>query len=223
MIALLSVSLVFGGWRYVVAVRLQRERALEQERLRIARDIHDEVGASLTKIGRLATKLPDSDIAETTREVVQAMDEIVWAVNPRNDTLDNMANYLVHYTEEFVRPTGIRCGLDVPFTLPARALMADIRHNVFMVVKEALNNAVKHGSPGSIRLGLALEGDLLTLVVQDDGCGFTPAPAAEGADGLANMRQRMAAVGGQIQLDSAPGKGTTVTLTVMLNGKGKSH
>ena len=222
MCALLAASLMFGAWRYIVAVRLQRERALEQERLRIARDIHDEVGASLTKIGYLATKLPDTGVAAAVREVVQAMDEIVWAVNPRNDTLENMANYLVHFAEEFVRPAGIACDLDVPLSLPQRSLSADIRHHVFMVVKEALNNAVKHGSPGRIRLGLAVEGELLTVVVQDDGCGFTPAPAAAGADGLANMRQRLAAIGGQIQLDSAPGKGTTVTVKVTLSGKRKS-
>jgi signal transduction histidine kinase len=219
LLSMLAASLLFGGWRYRIAMRLQRERALEVERLRIASDIHDEVGASLTKIGRLATALSDPRIAETTREVVQAMDEIVWAVNPRNDTLDNMANYLVHYAEEFVHPTGLYCDLDVPLTLPERPLSAEIRHNVFMVVKEALNNAVKHGAPARIRLGLTFEVELLTVTVQDDGRGFTIEAIAKGTDGLANMRQRLTAIGGQLHLRSEPGRGTSVTLQVRLTGK----
>ena len=212
--SLLAASLLFGGWRYVIWLRLQREHALEQERVRIARDIHDEVGAGLTKIGRLAAGLTDPAIAETTRCLVQSMDEIVWAVTPCNDTLNNMGNYLVHYTEEFLRPTGIQQEFDVPLTFPHIPLSADLRHNVFMVVKEALNNAVKHGAPRWVRLGLILEGALLKVAVEDDGCGFIPAEAATGADGLTNMRRRVAALGGQLSLQSEPGKGTTVTLHV---------
>lgn len=197
--------------------RLEMLRATERERARIARDMHDEIGGSLTKIGKLAAGLPDPTIAETTREVVLAMDQVVWTVNPRNDSLDSLATYLVHYTEEFLRPAGIACELDIPLILPEVMLASDMRHNLFLTTKEALNNAVKHGAPRRVRLGLTVAAGLLTLTVQDDGCGFCPATAAAGADGLGNMRDRLAAIGGELHILSTLGQGTTITMQVSLN------
>ena len=207
---------------------LERRNALEQERTRIARDIHDQVGSNLTKIsmqtdmlgrepGIVATAQPlIQGVAETTREMLHSMDEIVWAINPRNDTLENTVNYLIHYTREFLRPSGIAYKLDLPVDLPARSISAEIRHNLFMAFKEALNNAVKHGRPGSIRLELGLEPRQFRLVVADDGCGFTPGARRAGADGLENMRQRLKSVGGDCQVESAPGRGTRVTFQLPL-------
>jgi len=212
------LSLLFAAWRYVAALRFQRVYALEKERSRIARDMHDDVGSSLTKIGKLAAKLDDPAIAETAREVVQAMDEIVWTVNPRNDTLESLADYLVHYTEDFLRPTGIAYELDVALALPDVLLSAEVRHNVYMAVREALNNAVKHAAPTRIWLGLSVEGDQLTLIVRDDGCGFSQEALATGSDGLGNMRQRLADIGGELLIASVPGHGTTLTLHVRLKG-----
>ena len=180
--------------------RLEMQQATERERARIARDLHDEIGGSPTKIGKLATGLPDPAIAETTREVVLAMDQVVWTVNPRNDTLDSLATYLVHDTEEFLRPAGIACELDIPLTLPEVMLASAVRHNLFLATKEALNNAVKHGTPRRVGLGLTVDGGLLTLTVRDDGCGFSPATTAAGADGLGNMRDRLAAIGGELHI-----------------------
>ena len=197
--------------------RLEMLRATERERARIARDLHGEIGGSLTKIGKLAAGLPDPAVAETTREVVLAMDQVVWTVNPRNDTLDSLATYLVHHTEEFLRPAGIACELDIPLILPDVMLASDVRHNLFLATKEALNNAVKHGSPRRVWLGLTVDGGLLTLTVRDDGCGFSPATTAAGADGLGNMRNRLASIGGELHIISAPGQGTAITLQVSLN------
>jgi signal transduction histidine kinase len=213
------------GWGILAGVRrrhrrqierLEMLRATERERARIARDMHDEIGGSLTKIGKLAAGLPDPAIAETTREVVLAMDQVVWTVNPRNDSLDSLATYLVHYTEEFLRPAGIACELDIPLILPEVMLASDVRHNLFLATKEALNNAVKHGAPRRVRLGLTVAGGLLSLTVRDDGCGFSPATTAAGADGLGNMRDRLTAIGGELHLISGPGQGTTITMQVSL-------
>jgi len=197
--------------------RLEMLRATDRERARIARDMHDEIGGSLTKIGKLAAGLPDPAIAETTRQVVLAMDQVVWTVNPRNDTLDSLATYLVHYTEEFLRPAGIACELDIPLILPDLMLPSDVRHHLFLTTKEALNNAVKHGAPRHVRLGLTVDGGQLTLTVRDDGCGFSPAPPAADADGLDNMRHRLAAIGGELRILSGLGQGTTITMQVSLN------
>ena len=218
LIGLVVLSLLFAAWRYVAALRFQRVYALEKERSRIARDMHDDVGSSLTKIGKLAAKLDDPAIAETAREVVQAMDEIVWTVNPRNDTLESLADYLVHYTEDFLRPTGIAYELDVALALPDVLLSAEVRHNVYMAVREALNNAVKHAAPTRIWLGLSVEGDQLTLIVRDDGCGFSQEGLATSSDGLGNMRQRLADIGGELSIVSIPDHGTTLTLHVRLKG-----
>lgn len=204
--------------------KLERERALERERTRIARDLHDEVGANLTRIGRLAEIAEREEgadgrlgpilhsIADATGNVVQAMDEIVWTVNPGNDSLENMASYLLHYVEEFLRDTGITYQLDVPVILPDVTLSADVRHNLFMVVKEALGNAVRHGKPHNISLNLEAENGVLMIGVKDDGIGFALTDTAPGANGIDNMRRRMEAVGGELDLRSTPGRGTDVTL-----------
>jgi signal transduction histidine kinase len=207
--------------------RLEQESAVAAERARIARDIHDEVGASLTKIGKLTElmdrkKMSDDhqtefthNIAETARDTIRAMDEIVWAINPKNDTLKELADYLVHYMEDFLHPTAIACELDVPLSLPPISLTAEVRHNLFMVVKEALNNAVKHAAPRRIRLGLEILPDQqLTITVNDDGCGFDPEQGAAVGNGLENMHRRMREIGGALKLRSAPAQGTTVTLLV---------
>jgi signal transduction histidine kinase len=207
--------------------RLEQESAVAAERARIARDIHDEVGASLTKIGKL-TELMDRkrqtdahqtefthNIAETARDTIRAMDEIVWAINPKNDTLKEVADYLVHYMEDFLHPTAIACELDVPLSLPPIPITAEMRHNLFMVVKEALNNAVKHAAPRRIKLALEILPDQqLAITVNDDGSGFDPERGAAVGNGLENMQRRMREIGGALKLQSAPAQGTTVTLLV---------
>ncbi len=210
--------------------RLERESAVAAERARIARDIHDEVGASLTKISKL-TEMMDSqsramaeqagltrNIAETARDTIRAMDEIVWAINPKNDSLKEMADYLVHYAEEFIRPSGIACELDVPLNVPGIPLTAEVRHNLFMVVKEALHNAVKHAAARRITLGLAFQPDRqLWISVSDDGRGFSPDHETSVGNGLENMDRRMRDIGGELKLQSAAGQGTTVTMLLPLN------
>ena len=232
--ALLLLVLGAGIWRLSRRrmrrrlAQVERERSLEAERLRIARDIHDRVGAKLTKIGlqnemvSRETGLPAAcqtlvqEVAETTRETILSMDEIVWAINPKNDTLENSINYLIQYTREFLRPAGISYKLDLPMELPRLSLTGEVRHNLFMAFKEALNNAVKHGDPQRVRLALALAADRFALTVEDDGCGFTAGPGQAESDGLENMQQRMSSIGGACRVESAPGKGTRVMLEIPL-------
>ena len=230
-----AVALVAATVRFVIhrrmrrkLERLEQQRALEQERARIARDIHDEVGSSLTRINKLAEMLHRQagdrsenkpflgNIADTAHKTIQAMDEIVWAVNPKNDTLDEMANYLVYFAGEFLRPTAIGCDFDVPLTLPSLPISAEVRHNLLMTVKEALNNAVKHAGAGHIRLGLKLERGGLTIEVQDNGKGFNPAVNASAHNGLENMRKRLAIIHGELNVKTAPGQGTTVEMRVKI-------
>lgn len=210
-------------------VGLEQERAVAAERARIARDIHDEVGTSLTKISKL-TEMMDlkgegsvknsaftRSIANTARDTIQAMDEIVWAINPQNDTLKEMADYLVYFTEDFLRPTGVSGKLDVPLKLPDIPVTAEMRHNLFMVVKEALNNAVKHAQANEIRFGLNYSARILAVEISDNGRGFRLEEKTASGNGLENMRRRMSAIGGELKLQNEPpGHGTTVRLQVLL-------
>jgi len=214
--------------------RLERQQALERERARIAKDMHDELGASLTRITLLSqtarAELEDPQaVAEgldriytTARELTRALDEIVWAVNPHHDTLDSLATYLGRFAQEFLAAARVRCRLDVPVHLPAWPLTAEVRHNLFLAFKEALHNAVKHSGASEVRVVLETDADGFVLRVEDDGCGFT-LPTAGSAEaessstrgnGLRNMRQRLADIRGVCRIESAPGHGTCVVFRV---------
>ena len=220
--------------------QLERQRALERERARIARDIHDDLGASLTRITLLSQSVrselesghragADLDqIYSTARELTRSMDEIVWAVNPRHDTLDSLVTYLGRFAQHFLNAAGVRCRLDAPLDLPALALTADIRHNVFLAFKEALHNVVKHAQATEVRLALELRPEGFMLVIADNGRGFTwppgqnPATApADGqrsasGNGLTNMQKRLEEIGGGCAWDTAPGEGTRTKLVVVV-------
>ena len=142
--------------------RLEQQRAIERERTRIARDIHDDLGASLTRITMLSQSAraelepsaaaSDLDrIFDTARELTRAMDEIVWAVNPQHDTLDSLATYLGRFAQGFLASAHVSCRLDVPMQLPTWPVTAETRHNLFLAFKESLNNAVKHSQTTEVR------------------------------------------------------------------------
>jgi signal transduction histidine kinase len=215
--------------------RLEQQRALERERARIAKDIHDDLGASLTRISMLSqsarSELDHSDAAsdldriyDTARELTRAMDEIVWAVNPQHDTLDSLATYLGKFAQDFLAAAHIKCRIDVPMQLPAWPLTAEIRHNLFLAFKEALNNAVKHARTSEVWISLNITGMGFTLQLEDKGCGFAPNTAGNGSPsdparlstgyGLANMRRRLAEIGGRCEIQSTPGSGTRVAFVV---------
>src|SRR5205085_11818414 len=113
------------------------------------------------------------NIAQTTREVIQAMDEIVWTINPKNDTLDNLANYIFQYAQEYFQNTAVRCRMDLPARLPDLPLSTEERHNLFMAFKEALNNVLKHAGATEVRIGLTLQGVRLIISITGNGCGLT--------------------------------------------------
>jgi signal transduction histidine kinase len=208
---------------------LQKLNALEQERTRIARDIHDDLGGSLTEIGYLgALAVRDShsleeareqltNIMGRTRELARRLDETVWAVNPKNDSSGHVATYLCHFAREFFEPTDIRCRMDVAPDLPDAPLTTEVRHSVFLVVKEALNNAVKHSQAKEVCLSLWASGGALMIEVSDNGRGFGPDSKRDAGNGLRNMASRMEEIGGQFEVRSTPGHGTTVCLKLPLD------
>ncbi len=212
---------------------LRQEQALENERARIARDIHDQVGASLTQLALLGEMVEAEkedpreaqgharQISQTARETTRALDEIVWTVNPSNDTLDGLVNYICKHAQDYLAVAGLRYRLDAPARLPRTAISPETRHNVFLAAKEAVTNVVKHSGATEAALRLRLEPESFTLEIQDNGRGpgGLGEKAAESRNGLRNMRKRMEDVGGRFSIGPGPGGGTVVALTVPLGGK----
>jgi signal transduction histidine kinase len=207
--------------------RAEHDRAIEQERSRIARDLHDDLGSRLTAINMLAmtgsrSKLtPEAShdrlqlIVDRSRSMVTALDALVWAVNPKNDTLAALAEYLASFVEELLTQANIHCRIELPQYFPARIIASEIRHNTLLSVKEALNNAVRHGKPTEIMLQLKCSGNEFEILIKDNGCGFAPDQHFPG-NGLANLKERMRKVNGRCEIQSSPGAGTTVSLALPL-------
>lgn len=209
--------------------RLEMQTAIERERARIARDLHDDLGANLTQItmlselgrdaatDRAAAQQHFDRIAARSRGVVQSLEEIVWAVNPQNDNLARLAEYLCRFADECFDPSPIRCWQDVPAGLPHLPVRAEVRHNCYLVVKEAMNNVLKHSGATEVWFRLALDGREMRLTVEDNGHGFDPANTRELGNGLKNMRARVESVGGRLAVDAAPGRGTRVSFDFPLD------
>jgi signal transduction histidine kinase/ligand-binding sensor domain-containing protein len=221
-------------------VRLEQQQSLERERMRIARDMHDEMGSKLTKISFLSEHLQMGaetsgplagrieSIAQASRDLLQTMDEIVWVVNPHNDTLENLVAYLSHYAVEYLQNTSIECGLDLPQELPHYPLSSEARHNLFLAFQEALNNVLKHSGASKVAVEVALNALACEFKITDNGKGFEASALSAGAtqtrgnghgNGVRNMRQRMTAIGGECRVDSHPGEGTVITLRLSLADK----
>jgi signal transduction histidine kinase len=230
--ALALLALVIFVVRYISTQKLQRQLALlrqheavEKERARIARDLHDQLGANLTQVALLGEmaesdkNLPDEvesharQISQTARETTQALDEIVWAANPSNDTLEGLVTYSLKYAQEYLELAGVSHRLEVPAQLPDAGVAPEVRHNVFLAFKEAVNNVVKHAQATSVRIRLRLEPDRFTLEIEDNGRGLANPEGKPGRNGLRNMRKRLDDVGGSFEIGPAAGQGTLVRLT----------
>lgn len=224
---------IVGTVHFISTQKLQRQlaawrqkEAVERERARIARDLHDQLGANLTQVSLLA-ELAETDkdqpvevathakqISATARETSAALDQIVWAANPANDTLDSLVTYACKYAQEYFQTAGLSYRLEAPEQLPATPLPPDVRHNVFLAFKESVNNVVKHAQATTARVRVRLEDTQFTFEIEDDGRGLPPGAEHKGRNGLRNMRQRMEDVGGEFAVTPAPERGTRVRLTV---------
>jgi ligand-binding sensor domain-containing protein/signal transduction histidine kinase len=207
--------------------RLEAKQAVERMRQSIARDLHDELGSSITEIIQLGDlSLHAEPGPEKLRESVKGMtrlmrqlgitlDEIVWTMSARNDTLPNLVGYISNHAQEFLRNSGIRCRLDVMRNLPEVTVNSQKRHNLFLAVKEALNNAIKHSGADEVMVRVVYTKDILRVSIEDNGRGFDMASAQKG-EGLTNMKERLELVGGQAEILSLPKGGTRVLFTVRL-------
>lgn len=219
----------YATWRKVQAqlARLERQRAVEVERTRIARDLHDEMGARLTQISLLSARAleagatppaahePLAHVQRAAHALASTLDEIVWATSPQHDTVAAFADHLSHYAVEALAAGGVRCRLEIPTLLPAAGLSSGHRFRLMMGVKEALTNVLRHAGATEVRIRLALAGETLAVTLRDDGCGFGE-PGKSGRNGIGNLHARMHEIGGTCEITSKPGGGTTVELRLPL-------
>ena len=217
-------------WSSRRIARLREAAALDRERMRIARDMHDDLGTSLTQIS-LLTALIRSQAAEeaagaldevTTiaRAAVSSLDEIVWAVNPRHDTLPHLLSYVSLHVSQTLGQVGIRCTVDAPEAVVQRHAPTEFRRAVLFMLKEAIGNVIKHADAGGVTLSIRTDDGRLRLVVADDGCGIKPSAAVSDrprpSAGLANLRERAADLGGSCTVGPRAGGGTVVEIDVPL-------
>ena len=208
--------------------RAEQHRVMEQERARVAQDLHDELGAGLTEAGILSSLVKNpavpqeqkdgylDQLSETCRTLVTGLDEIVWAVNPRYDSAADLAGYYSLFAQRFLALAGIACRLQVAESIPEHPLDSRLRHGIFLAFKEALNNVVRHSRASEVKLAVGVDGGVLRITIADNGCGFETGGDLPGSDGLAGMKRRMRELGGDCRIDSQPGRGTIVELALPL-------
>jgi signal transduction histidine kinase len=211
--------------------RVQQEHALETERARIARDLHDELGASLTEVGLLAERLANvspaqlgsdlSGLAWRTRRIATDLSSIVWTMKGSNSSLDRLAEFLRQYAERLLRNTGTRCIVRGVERIGPIPLAPDPQHHMLAAAKEAITNVLKHARATEASLTMDYRDGAFELAIEDNGVGFDPAAATvvEG-NGLRNLRARVAEIGGTCDIVTAPGRGTRITLRIPLPARG---
>jgi len=211
---------------------MAREQAVARERIRIARDIHDDLGAGLTQMALLSelgqgeighpekARVRMDQIFSTASGLAKSLNEIVWAVNPKNDTLDSVLTYLGGYADEYLRAAGLRFRNELPQEVPPQPVTSAVRHHLFCAVREALNNVIKHAGASEVWLAAEFDGGRLSVEVRDNGRGFDPSTVNRRAgrhNGLVNMRRRMEEVHGGFTIETAPGRGTCLSFSVSLD------
>lgn len=232
---LLVIVFAVGSSRYYTwrimrheMARIERQRELELERLRIARDIHDDLGARATQISMLSSMSPNDQafpnnaradfdrIFNLSRELIAALYQTIWTVSPEYDNLNALGNYICQVAERLCGPARIRYRLQVENLPNHIQVSSQTRHNIMMTVKESVHNVVKHAKASEVAIKVTFETNILRITIQDNGCGFEPAAVVAG-NGLTNMKRRLQDIGGTCVVESQPGHGTTVHMQLLIS------
>ena len=237
---ILLVGLILTSARAIEMVRIRQKikrmeaaHALDRERIRIARDLHDDLGARLTQMAfatdiaaaelgdPVATKAQLREVSEQARSATRSLDETVWMVDPRKDSLPQLVGYCSHYADDFFRRTPISCRQQICLSPPDYPLDGELRHQLFSAIKEAFTNVLKHSGATEVWLRIAVRGRRLCILIRDNGSGFSPV-AESSRHGVENMRARLEAVNGGCILRSKLGRGTRIFLWVLLPSDAKA-
>ncbi|MGO9477179.1 MAG: sensor histidine kinase [Limisphaerales bacterium] len=206
--------------------RVEHQRTMEQERARIAHDLHDELGSGITELGMLAARAKSASTSDEkrngylgqagdkAREMVAALDEIVWAMNPAHDSLASLVSYFCLYADRFLGLANITWRLEGPAGPADQVMDSRHRHQLFLAFKEALHNVVRHSGATEVRLGIQIGQGELHLVIADNGRGLPLGARTGEMDGVDNMRSRIEKLGGRFEIAGEAGQGTTVRFHV---------
>ncbi|HLX65447.1 MAG TPA: ATP-binding protein, partial [Puia sp.] len=197
--------------------------AQQDERNRISVDMHDELGSGVTAI-RLMSEIVKSKMRDTTlpeiekisnsaNELLTKMNTIIWTMTSSNDTIENLIAYIRSYAVEFFENTAIDCIFSMPAAIPSREISGEKRRNIFLSVKEALNNVVKHSQSSIVRINVTVQ-DRMIIEIQDDGIGIDLEKLRKFGNGLNNMKKRMTSINGEFNIENAQGTRTTFYLTL---------
>jgi two-component sensor histidine kinase len=228
----LSALLVIGG---ILLVMRQIFRAkVQRERLRITRDIHDDLGARLTHLYLICEKVrgrttsPEAaqehfeKVADIARNLVSTLHETIWTINPERDNLESLVSFLCQMVQSLCAAAGICCRLNVPVNIQPVPFSSETRHQICMIVKEAVNNAIKYSGTDEIILEIHHNDTEMNLVVTDRGKGFDLRSKCGKGCGLDNMGRRTESLGGSLEIHTAPGTGTRLAFRFPINGKNQS-
>jgi signal transduction histidine kinase len=215
--------------------KLRFQNAIESDRTRIARDMHDDLGSRVTFINMSAAlaqrdieRAPDNarrhlaKISDSARDLVVAMDGLVWAVDPTHDTLDHLASHLTRLAEKMFADTPIRCRLDIPPLLPPLPLGSEFRHHIALAVKESFHNILRHAGPCEVYFSLRFNGQNIDITIRDTGAGFDPVTVTRG-QGLDNFNSRCREIGAICRIVSSPGSGTSIILSCPVHEDIQTH
>ena len=207
--------------------RLEQQSAITDERTRIAKDLHDGLGADLTRLALLADLADEASsatasghrqkLSKSSREAARTLKEMIWIANPANDTVEGLVSRICQTAEDFLGDARIRCRLDIPPQLPQRTVSLDQRRNLLLVAREALNNIVKHAAATEVCIRANGSNNNFHLEIEDNGRGFDSASARPDGLGLASMRRRVENLGGTFSILSGPDGGTKILITIPLN------
>lgn len=231
-IVLLAAALIFLVARFLLTRKLKaqqqefdRQKAIEKVRSKISMDIHDEISSGLTKISLLSQSIKSKyemnkkvepeivdKITASSKEVIDNLGEIIWAVNPKHDNLQSLLSYIRNYITNFFEATPLECTVCFPDEMSQRLVSPDMKHNLFLVIKEALNNIVKHAEATKVTIQFRYTESSYMLIIQDDGKGINDLNGRFFGNGLTNMKTRMEAIGGNLTVHSACSKGTQLQL-----------
>ncbi|HEX5149793.1 MAG TPA: two-component regulator propeller domain-containing protein [Parafilimonas sp.] len=235
-LAISLFALIFFAIRYYFRQKLklqqeqfERERAIETVRARISEDIHDEIGSGLTKISLMSQRIrmhlenkkefdPEllQKLTESSKEVVTNLGEIIWTVNPKYDNLPSLLAYIRNYVSNFFEHTSVDCSIDFPVEIPADTISPDLKHNLFLVIKESLNNILKHAEATAVTVHSHLDSSTFYFEITDNGRGIDDMKGRQFGNGLLNMKNRMEAVKGKFEIQSTKNVGTKITLEATL-------
>ncbi|MDX2040111.1 MAG: sensor histidine kinase [Acidobacteriota bacterium] len=229
---------------YAYRQRVRRLLEIERIRTRIAADLHDDIGASLSRMAILIEVVKQegrqsgylngpgarsaqmlTEIADSARELVDSMSDIVWSIDPRRDELGQVVTRTRQFAADVLDAQGINWQFIASAELEKTKLDPEQRRHLFLIFKEALNNIARHAEAKHVSMSLTLNGNQLLAEIADDGRGFTPQPAdaaiavlpkSRGGNGLGNMQARATELKGTLTIDSAPGNGTRLILSLPL-------